>query len=246
MGGERELLLAKLRDAVRTARRRPCFLGFLDESQAAFCREALRREPGESLLWGGYEGAERVMAGFFPDYMEPAYEDFPISALTFSYRPGDKLSHRDFLGSFMGLGIERSVIGDLLVEEGRTVAFVRREMERYFLESLRKIGRTGVRITAGYQGPLPVLREYKDISGVIASDRLDCLAALLCRTSREKAARLIASGAVLVNHQEVLSVDRRLEERDIISVRGHGKFILDSFGPLTGKGRLTVKCRKYQ
>lgn len=138
MGGERELLLAKLRDAVRTARRRPCFLGFLDESQAAFCREALRREPGEYLLWGGYEGAERVMAGFFPDYMEPAYEDFPISALTFSYRPGDKLSHRDFLGSFMGLGIERSVIGDLLVEEGRTVAFVRREMERYFLESLRK------------------------------------------------------------------------------------------------------------
>ena len=50
MGGERELLLAKLRDAVRTARRRPCFLGFLDESQAAFCREALRREPGEYLL----------------------------------------------------------------------------------------------------------------------------------------------------------------------------------------------------
>ncbi len=119
-------------------------------------------------------------------------------------------------------------------------------MERYFLENIQKIGRVGIKITAGYQEPLPVIREYKDISGVIASDRLDCITALLCRTSREKAARLIVSGAVMVNHQEALNVDRRLEERDIISVRGHGKFILDSFGPLTGKGRLTVKCRKYQ
>ena len=246
MDGQRELLLAKLRDAARTGGRRPCFLGFLDESEAAFCRDFLRKEPMGHLLWGGYDGAERVMAGFFPDYMEPSEEDFPIAALTFGYRPGDKLSHRDFLGSFMGLGIERSVVGDSLVGEGRAVAFVRREMERYFLENIQKIGRVGVKITAGYQEPLPVIREYKDISGVIASDRLDCMTALLCRTSREKAARLIVSGAVMVNHQEVLSVDRRLEERDIISVRGHGKFILDSFGPLTGKGRLTVKCRKYQ
>lgn len=246
MDGQRELLTAKLKDCVRTAGRRPCYLGFLDESEAAFCRDFLKREPCGYLLWGGYQGAERVMAGFFPDYMEPSTEDFPIAALTFSCRPGDKLSHRDFLGAFMALGIERSVVGDILVEEGRAVAFVRREMERYFLDNLQKIGRVGVRIAPGYQAPLPAVREYKDISGVIASNRLDCIAALLCRTSREKAARLIASGAVLVNHQEALSVDRRLEERDIVSIRGHGKFILDSFGPLTGKGRLNVKCRKYQ
>ena len=146
----------------------------------------------------------------------------------------------------MQLGIERSVVGDILVGEGRTVAFIHQEMERYFLDNLRKIGRMGVKIAVGCEEPLPSIREYKDISGVVASDRLDCIAALLCRTSREKAARLITSGAVMVDHQEVLSVDRRLEEGDVISVRGHGKFVLDSFGPLTGKGRLTVKCRKYQ
>ncbi len=70
MDGQRELLLAKLRDAARTGGRRPCFLGFLDESEAAFCRDFLRKEPMGHLLWGGYDGAERVMAGFFPDYME--------------------------------------------------------------------------------------------------------------------------------------------------------------------------------
>lgn len=221
-------------------------MGFLDESEAAFCRDFLRKESAGYLLWGGYEEAERVMAGFFPDYMEPSADSFPLTALTFKYRSGDKLGHRDFLEAFMQLGIERSVVGDILVGEGRTVAFIRQEMERYFLDNLRKIGRMGVKIAVGCEEPLPSIREYKDISGVVASDRLDCIAALLCRTSREKAARLITSGAVMVDHQEVLSVDRRLEEGDVISVRGHGKFVLDSFGPLTGKGRLTVKCRKYQ
>lgn len=246
MDRERELLQAKLRDCMRVSQKRPGFLGFLDESGADFCREYLRREPGSHLLWGGYEGAERVMAGFFPDYMEPDTQMFPIAALTFSYRGSDRLGHRDFLGAFMRLGIERSVVGDILVSEGRTVAFIRREMDRYFLDNLQRIGRVGVKVSAGYQEPLPVLREYKEMGGVVASDRLDCIAALLCRTSREKAARLIVSGAVMVNHQETLAVDRRLQEGDVVSVRGHGKFILDSFGPLTGKGRLTVKCRKYQ
>ncbi|MCI9226353.1 MAG: hypothetical protein HFE91_12995 [Acutalibacter sp.] len=246
MDGQRELLLAKLRDCLRAGQRRPCYMGFLDESEAAFCRGFLRKESAGYLLWGGYEEAERVMAGFFPDYMEPSADSFPLTALTFKYRFGDKLGHRDFLGAFMQLGIERSVVGDILVGEGRTVAFIRQEMERYFLDNLRKIGRMGVKIAVGCEEPLPSIREYKDISGVVASDRLDCIAALLCRTSREKAARLITSGAVMVDHQEVLSVDRRLEEGDVISVRGHGKFVLDSFGPLTGKGRLTVKCRKYQ
>lgn len=246
MESHRELLIAKLQDRIRTAKRRPCYLGFLDESEAAFCRDYLRGEYVGHVLWGGYEGAERVIAGFFPDYMEPHTDGFPITALTFIYRAEDRLGHRDFLGAFMQLGIERSVIGDILVSSGRTVAFVREEMGRYLSDNLQKVGRVGIKIEKGYQDPLPAIREYRDISGVVASDRLDCIAALLCRTSREKAARLIASGAVQVNHQEILAVDRRLQDHDIISIRGHGKFVLDSFGPLTGKGRLTVKCRKYQ
>lgn len=246
MDHERELLLAKLRDCVKASRRRPCFLGFLDESEAAFCRDALKRESAQWLLWGGYEGAERVIAGFFPDYMEPEGEAYPLTALTFTYRPEDRLGHRDFLGAFMRLGVERGVVGDILVGEGRTVAFIRKEMGRYFLDNLRKVGRVGVRAELGFQEPLPAIREYKEIGGVVASARLDCMAALFCRTSREKAAKLIAAGMVAVNHQEALETDLRLEENDIISICGHGKYIVDVLGPLTGKGRLTVKCRKYQ
>lgn len=243
---ETDLLRAKLRDCLRAAQHRPCFLGFLDESQAVFCRELLRHEPVSCLFWGGYEEAERVVAGFFPEYLEPDTAEFPIRPLTFTFRKEDKPGHRDFLGSFMGLGIERDVLGDILVGEGRCVAFVREEMARYFLENVRKIGRIGVKVFVGCEEPLPLIREYKPVSGVVASNRLDCITALLCRVSREKAAGMVTTGRVALNHRETPETDRRVEAGDIISVRGSGKFIVDEFGPVTSKGRLTVKCRKYQ
>ena len=243
---ETELLQAKLRDCLRASQRRPCFLGFLDESQAAMCQDFLKWEPGSCLLWGGYEDAERRMAGFFPDYMEPEPAAFPIAALTLGVRQEDRPGHRDFLGAFLGLGLERDVVGDILIGEDHCVVFVREEMRRFFLDNIRKIGRVGVKITEGYEAPLPVIRTYRAISGVVASNRLDCLTALLCRTSREKAAGMVTAGLAALNHREVLDTDRRIEEGDVLSIRGHGKFIVDSLGPLTSKGRLTVKCRKYE
>ena len=166
--------------------------------------------------------------------------------MTFTYRAGDKLTHRDFLGSFMALGVERDVIGDILVGEGRCVAFFRQEMAPYFLDNIRKIGRVGVKAEEGAKEPLPVRREFKELSGVVASQRLDCLVAFLCKTSREKAAGLITAGLVMRNHRESLSPSQRTEEGDVLSIRGHGKFQIDRLGPLTSKGRLSVLCRKYQ
>ena len=245
MGVGTDLLLRKLEDALRQARHRPSFLGFLDESQAAQCREALsRRKGGGWLFWGGHEDAERVMLGFFPDYMDPDPAAFPIAAVTLTYRKEDALRHRDFLGSFMGLGVERSVVGDILVGEGRCVAFVKEEMGRYFADTITKIGRVGVKAVLGAEGPLPGGRSYQDVAGVVASARLDCLTALLTRTSREKAAGMIGLGLVQQNHRENLSPAARVAEGDVLSVRGHGRFIIDRLGPKTQKGRLSVRCRK--
>lgn len=247
------LLLAKLRDGISLSQKRPFFLGFLDEAEAASCETFLKKSRETNwLFWGGYEEAERRILGLFPDYLDSQAEDFPraelfpLVPLTFLFRESDFLSHRDFLGSFMALGIERDVIGDILVGQGRCIAFIRREMEAYFLQNLRKIGRVGVRMVSGMEGELPYQREFETLPGVVASPRLDCLVAFLCRTSREKAAGLITAGMVMRNHKEVLSVSEQLKEGDSLSVRKHGKFIIDRLGPLTGKGRLSVQCRKYK
>lgn len=247
MTQEQQLLIARMEDSLKAGRKRPSFLGFLDEAQAAFCRDYLSgRREAAPLFWGGHEDAERVILGFFPDYMEPGWEQFPITPFAMTYRKGDRLSHRDFLGSFMALGVERSVVGDILVGEGECVAFLRREMGEYFLQNIRKIGRVGVKTSLTWEGPLPGAREFQEMSGVIASERLDCLVGFACRTSREKAAGLIAAGLVSLNHREALSVSQKVKEGDLLSVRHRGRFTIDQLGPLTSKGRLVVKCRKYQ
>lgn len=82
MATEQDLLAARLEDSIKLSRKRPCFLGFLDEAQAAFCQERLsRRQDVAYLSWGGHEYAERVVLGFFPDYLEPAPEYFPSRPL---------------------------------------------------------------------------------------------------------------------------------------------------------------------
>lgn len=241
-----ELLSAKLEDCIRRSSKRPCFLGFLDEVQTARCKKLLEHWGTTFSLWGGYEGAERQMLGFFPEYLTPSSDLFPIAALTFLYRRQDQLSHRDFLGSFMSLGIERNVLGDILVGEGRCVTFLREEMAPYFCQNIEKIGKVGVKISTGTEIPLPMGHTFLDLSGVVASSRLDCVVAFLCRISREKASEMIYDKAVMLNYREIDSISHRVVEGDILSVRRRGKFIIDRLGPVTGKGRLSVKCRKYQ
>ncbi|MGN0479810.1 MAG: S4 domain-containing protein, partial [Hominenteromicrobium sp.] len=97
----------------------------------------------------------------------------------------------------------------------------------------------------GFSEPLPAAHSFQPVSGVVASDRLDCLVALISGSSREKAAQMIAGGLVSVNHRETLSASARVAQGDTISIRRCGRFILDSLGPKTKKGRLSIKCRKY-
>lgn len=241
------MLLRKLRDGIALSQRRPWFLGFLSEEEASACEDALKWEKGlRYLFFGGYEEAERKVLGLFPEFLEPSGDLFPVTALTFTYRGEDMLSHRDFLGAFMSLGVERDVLGDILPGKGACVAFLRAEMADYFQQNLQKIGRTGVKVHRGMNVPLPVNREFELCSGVVASERLDCMVAFLCHTGRSRAAALITAGQVLRNHREVLSVSEKTQEGDVLSIRKYGKFIIDSLGPLTAKGRLTVKCRKYK
>ena len=92
---------------------------------------------------------------------------------------------------------------------------------------------------------LQILAEAQAMGGVVASERLDCLVAFLAGTGREKAAQMVHAGLVSVNHRETDSVSHRVNEGDIISIRRCGRFIVDMLGPVTKKGRLSVKCRKY-
>ena len=224
------------------------FSSFLDERQCSVAEAWCRRNAGALgyMLYGGYEDARRRILAVFPDYYaEYITEAFPMKCLTFTYRTEDKLTHRDFLGSFMAQQLKREVIGDIVVGDGIAQAFVTDVAAKLIGSSVTKIGRVGVKLTDNEPFRLENAQKFQEISGTVASLRLDCAVGLAAHLSREKAAVLIRSDKVDVNHFTVSSVSHELKEGDILSVRGCGRFVLSRIDGSTKKGRIHINLRKY-
>ena len=236
-----------VRDALALCERRgtPRFLGFFDESQSAAARQICARSGIETLFYGGYDGAERTMLGIFPDGNNSACEAFPISALGFSYRASATLTHRDFLGTILSCGVERDVVGDILCGNGVTVVFVERGMAGFLSSQITKVGGEGIKVIENYDGALPGERRTEPVRCSVASMRLDCIVAAAAGLSRESAASVIKCGRVSLNHREYQSVSHTVENGDILSIRGVGRFRVTGTGALTRKGRLAVVVEKY-
>ena len=238
-------MFEQIEDAIRISSERhtPKFVGFLDELQCAEAEAYAGRARAPCFaLYGGYDGAQRKMFGAFPDDSgEPV---FPVASLTVSYKSEYKLSHRDFLGTLMSLGLKREAVGDILTGEGYTVMFVKSEIAGYVAGELTKVGGVGVNVSEGTERGLPLETEFASVNSTVSSPRLDaCLSALLGK-SRGQSSKLISAGLVTVNHRVCLSNIKELYAEDTVSVRGFGKFIIDRIGPLTKKGRYRFEARK--
>lgn len=235
----------KLRDAQRLSELRsiPKFVGFLSAAEVS---EGVKLLKGcVYSVFGGYEGAERSYIGIFPEWCEPDCGMYPITPITFTYREVDLLSHRDFLGSVMGLGLQRSSVGDILVEKGRAVMFVSSEVADYIMAQLSRVGRVGVTLTKGFSGQLPGMSEYKEESATVASLRLDCVVSALTGKSRNASQELISAGLVLVNSREGSKPTATIEKGDILSIRGYGRFPIISGDEFSKKGRIILRWKRY-
>lgn len=245
--GSNERLFSRIDDTVELAQRRccPCFLGFLDLREQAVLSTAQSQLPDGWRLYGGYSEAERKIFVAYPDfYDEVPDEDFPIATVAFRYRSGVSLSHRDFLGTLLSVGIRRDKVGDILCGDGLTVVFLRAEIAEYVCEQIDRVGGEGVTLIPDYSGELPIQHRYEESQDTIASARLDVVVKTLIRCSRERAAELIRLGCVSVNHLPQPSVSASVSAPCTISVRGYGRYIVDQIGPQTKKGRLLFLSRK--
>ena len=222
------------------------FTFFLNEARAELAEKILASRSFENYrFFGGYDEAERVMLGLFPEYEDPEQAEFPLTALTFSYRPQDKPSHRDFLGALMGLNISRETVGDILVGESAACVFLTDTAAELVQQSLTKVGRVGVKISQGYDRSVIPVRNFKAISGTVSSLRLDCVASLAAGCSRAKIQQLISGGAVSVKGSTVTDVSKKIEEGNNFSIRGKGKFVLVNIGKSTKKDRIFIEIRKF-
>lgn len=245
---EDELFTARILDLAEQAEEKmyPKFTMFLDERQAYLAELQLRKNHCSNyLFFGGNEGAQRQMLGVFPGYMEPDPGAYPIAGLKLIYRKEESLSHRDFLGSFMALGVKREVVGDILVGEGQTVVCLYEKQFDYFTDNLRKIGRVGVTVQPSDIKDISYTPTFREITGTVASLRLDSVVSLAVGVSREKAAERIRAGLVQLNYAVVDSVSLPVKPGDVFSLKGSGKFVLAEEIRETKKGRLYLTINQY-
>lgn len=251
--GEDRLTLAKVLDRAGQAANRniPAATDFLSPQQQMQALDLLRLAgiPETAyVLQGGYEGAERRILLFLPDWLEKedAESQSPIRCLRAVFREDERLTHRDFLGSLMGMGIVREKTGDILVASGSADLLVLEGVADFLLQSWTSAGRVKLQVTAIEPEHLHIpVAARKEVRDTVSSLRLDAVASSGFRLARGKAAALIESGKVQLNWRECVKPDKLLEAGDVVSARGFGKFELAEIGGLTRKGRISIVLQVY-
>ena len=199
--------------------------------------------PSRYETYGGYEPAERQMVAFLPDALYYDYQ-YPISVLRISpanRKFAEELTHRDFLGGILHLGIERSCLGDLLVEDSVCHVFVTDTMADFICEQLTRIRHTVVKTEKIDGESFSFTPRLETVKGTVASVRLDTVLSVAFPLSRSRMTGLVEGGKVFVNGKLITSNGYRLKEGDIISVRGMGKLVYQGVLSETKKGRQYIQ-----
>ncbi len=240
-----KLFLSKLDDGVYLCNKRqqPYFFPFFSEREQAIAKSHLDSIGFKSYaFFGGYVASERKMLGLFFDEEKP----FPIAAIDFAFRKSDRLTHRDFLGSLMSLGIERETVGDILVEDGRCVVFVKSEISDYVISQIFKVGNVGVKVSLSNGEDLPKGRGFDEKEYTVPSLRLDAVISAVTGLSREKSKHIIQTGNVTLNHLECQNPSRQAEVKDVLTIRGKGKYVINGVLGETKKHRIRISIIHYR
>ena len=245
------LLLAEIEDKMIKSRYQGCIShsGFLDMRQ----RSEVSRAFG-CRFWGGYEDAERTIAVFLPDGYTagdaspfPDEEDDPLAVIRVSTgKAGRPLTHRDYLGSLLSLGLERSVVGDIIVKEHGADIVVMKSISGFIIANYEKAGRSGLNCSLhpcrAIDTGVIMTKEKRD---GVASLRLDRLVSSAFGLSRGKAQESIKQGLVFADSVQMTKQDAVLGEGCRLVLRGKGKAVLRTVGSPTRKDRFPLTWDIY-
>ena len=225
------------------------FTDFLGLAERAIFEEARRELTGVSYTeFGGADGTERVMIRFGDEeelgYSEP-YPIVCIKAEPQSQKFADKLTHRDFLGALMNLGIERSMLGDIAIIDNVAYFFAHENIADFIVDSLTRVRHTDVKLEL--VSALPEGELYKTERRRVQAhgERLDAVIAKLFSLSRENSQLLFKRGLVFANGKAIFSTSYIPKPDETISVRGYGRFIYRSYESTTKRGNLNIEVDLY-
>lgn len=191
---------------------------------------------------GGYPQSEmnRMAFSIYEENIE-----FPIVCLSDKFDSKyHRITHRDVLGAIMNLGIDRNVIGDIIVTENRIIIFVEEEMKEYLISNLTQIKRCSI-VLHVYENDVEKTSNIQYRERIVSSLRADAIVATICNLSRDKAKNLIRGGKVKVNQVVLEDYDYLCNNNSTISIRGYGRFILNDLQKKTKKDRMLIQIGKY-
>ena len=253
-----ELLFSALSDKAAKCARDDyaSFLGFLDTTERSKAEAFCRKNGYKHLFYGGFPDAERTVCVFLPyffteeeylSYISENPEENPLSVISCTSPAGSPaLSHRDYLGSLLSLGIKRGVTGDILVRENGADIIILKSISEFLLSNITRIGRASVSVSEKHTDALYIPEEKKEnLRCTVPALRLDAVTGEIFNLSRSKACEAIEAGIVYVNNVSIIKPDKKLCVGDKLVLRGTGKAVITSAGELTRKGRIPLYFDKY-
>ena len=248
---DEQVLMGRLRDLAKRAYEKniftySSFLSLPEQSILDGMAKELSFVPYE--LFGGHEMAERKVVGFGSEELFGYPGRFPVTILKVTpaiEKFGEELNHRDYLGSLMNLGIRRDTIGDILVKGKTGFIFCAEEVSEFIRENLVKIRHTQVSCEI-IEDDIELKPTLIDESYPVSSMRLDVIIAATCKLSRKETLGYFERNEVLFNSRVTTENAVNLKPGDVFSVRGKGKFILESIGGTTKRGRTYINVKRYQ
>lgn len=226
-------------------RDQPLYSHFLNLAEQRDAAIAARKAGAEASFFGGRADCERKMLGV--GAFAPPEEAFPIACLLIAPRGArfaQPLAHRDVLGSLMGLGIEREVLGDIAVRQEGAYIFCESRMADFIMGALEKVGGAFVdcRMSAPPEGALRAVRQTRI---PVNAPRADAVIARLYGLSRGDAQTLFRQGRVFMDDAPCERPDDTLKEGQILSVRGYGRARYAGIDGQSKKGKLYLLMEIY-
>lgn len=221
---------------------------FLNIHEISILKSIKNQLPPVTLeLTGGNRYAERKIGIFSPT--EIYYEEEPpisiIKIASKNSRYSDILTHRDYLGAILNLGITRGKLGDIFIIDNTAYVYCLSDIALYICDNITKIKHTYITAEIIDYIDFEIKPKLKKITGIISNIRLDSVISTAFNISRNSMIPLIEGGQVFVNGKMITSNGYFVRENDIISVRGMGRFIYNGIIKETKKGRNMISIDIY-
>ena len=252
---EDKLLISKLFDKIKLVEKQNKiqYTDFLTLIEVKLLKKVLDMINYKNYeIFGGIEDSQRNIIIVYPDKLENVIKNgnFNYNTILNCIRitnNTEKLEHRVVLGGLIKLGIKREKIGDIIVHADGADIVVCGEISKFLLSNMQQLIRfknSNVEIIS-LDDIVKQEQEFKELKIIVSSLRLDNLVSELAKTSRSKADELLKQERVFVNYEEVSKGTKAMKERDIITIRGVGKFIIDEIVGNTRSGRFVIMVRQY-